>query len=174
MILGLDISTSITGLAVVDENLNLIYTNHIDLRKVDGIFKKAKLVKETLLEIKEKFLISNIMIEMPFTFFNSGGSSAKTMAVLQRFNGMVSWIVSEVFSQDPDYVGASEARKICEVKIARGQNTKEIVLKAVLDLYPSFEVEWTKQKNPKPGYYDRADGVILARTGAILCQTQRN
>lgn len=174
MILGLDISTSITGFALIDENLNLIYTDHIDLRKVEGIFRKAKKVQEVLLELKQNYPITDVIIEMPFTFFNSGGSSAKTMAILQRFNGMISWIVSEAFSRDPDYIGASEARKICSVKINRGENTKEVVLKAVLDLYPNFEVEWTKQRNPKPGYHDRADGVILARAGAIQCQTQRN
>ena len=77
MILGLDISTSITGLAVVDKNLNLVYNSHIDLRKEDNIFSKASKVKDVLLETKKKFNITKITIEQPFTFFNSGGSSAK-------------------------------------------------------------------------------------------------
>lgn len=171
MILGLDISTSITGLAVVDKNLNLVYNSHIDLRKEENIFFKAKKVKEVLEEIKKTYSITRISIEQPFTFFNSGGSSAKTMATLQRFNGMISWISLEVFSIEPTYITAAEARRICGVKVNRGENAKENALKSVLDIYPSFEVEWTKQNNPKPGYYDRADGVVIARASAIQCQT---
>jgi RNase H-fold protein (predicted Holliday junction resolvase) len=174
MILGLDISTSITGLAVVDKDLNLVYNNHVDLRKEENIFSKAGKVKNMLLEIKKKFNITKITIEQPFTFFNSGGSSAKTMAMLQRFNGMISWITVEVFSTEPSYITASEARRLCGVKVNRGENAKENALKAVVDMYPNFEVEWTKQNNPKPGYYDRADGVVIAKAGAIQCLIQKN
>ena len=44
-----------------------------------------------------KYPIQHIYVEQPFTFFNSGGSSAKTMATLQRFNGIVSWLLYEIF-----------------------------------------------------------------------------
>jgi len=174
MILGLDISTSITGLAVVDKSGKLLYTDHIDTRKEKNIFDKASKVRAVLLELKNSNSIEHIFIEQPFTFFNSGGSSAKTMATLQRFNGMVSWIANEVFKVEPDYIGASEARKLCGVKIARGQNTKKIVLKAVVDMEPTFEVEYTRHGNPKAGYCDRADGVVLAKAGSIKCQDKRN
>jgi hypothetical protein len=93
------------------------------------------------------------------------------MATLQRFNGMISWISLEVFCIEPTYITAGEARRICGVKVNRGENAKENALKAVVDMYPNFEVEWTKQNNPKPGYYDRADGVVIARASAIQCQT---
>jgi len=174
MILGLDISTSITGLAIVDKSGKLLYTDHIDTRKEKNIFDKASKVRAVLLELKNSNSIEHIFIEQPFTFFNSGGSSAKTMATLQRFNGMVSWIANEVFKVEPDYIGASEARKLCGVKIARGQNTKKIVLKAVVDMEPTFEVEYTRHGNPKAGYCDRADGVVLAKAGSIKCQDKRN
>ena len=171
MNLGLDISTSITGLAIVDKDLKLVYTEHIDTRKFDNVFEKAKKVQEVLKTIKKNYPIKKITIEQPFVFFNSGGSSAKTMSALQRYNGMISWIALETFSIEPDYISAGEARKLSGVKIGRGENAKETVLKEVLDLYPDFEVEWTKQENPKPGYYDRADAVILARAGAVQCRT---
>ena len=174
MILGLDISTSITGLAIVDKSGKLLYTDHIDTRKEKNIFDKANKVRASLLELKNSNSIEHIFIEQPFTFFNSGGSSAKTMATLQRFNGMVSWIVNEMFKIEPDYIGASEARKLCGVKIARGQNTKKVVLEAVLDMEPTFEVEYTRHGNPKAGYCDRADRVVLAKAGSIKCPDTRN
>ena len=93
MILGLDISTSITGFAVIAEG-QIVYYDSVDLRKEKDIFSKALAVKEKLLDIFEayqcgnedvftgipEFPITHIYIEQPFTFFNSGGSSAKTMA----------------------------------------------------------------------------------------------
>lgn len=174
MILGLDISTSITGCAIVDNGGKLVYTNHIDIRKLDNIFFKAKEVRNTLSGIKQNYEITKIVIEQPFVFFNSGGSSAKTMATLQRFNGMISWIVNEVFGVEPEYIGASEARKLCGIKIPRGQNTKKIVLEAVLDMEPTFKIEYTRQGNPKAGYFDRADGIVLAKAGFSQCQTTKN
>ena len=41
MILGLDISTSITGFAIVDKSGKLLYTGHIDTRKEKNIFDKV-------------------------------------------------------------------------------------------------------------------------------------
>ena len=83
IILGLDISTSITGFALVDSKSGeLLLYDHIDLRKKKCIFEKAEYVKQYLLDIKLSANISYIYIEQPFTFFNSGGSSAKTMAIL--------------------------------------------------------------------------------------------
>ena len=87
---------------------------------------------------------------------------------------MVSWIASQVFSLEPDYIGASEARKLCGIKIPRGQNTKKVVLEAVLDMEPTFEVKYTRHGNPKAGYFDRADGVVLAKAGFTQCQITKN
>ena len=50
MILGLDISTSITGFAVVGEG-ELLHYSSIDLRKHKGMFEKAEAVKEELRKI---------------------------------------------------------------------------------------------------------------------------
>ena len=44
-------------------------------------------VKEGLQEIKAQYPIQKVYIEKPFMFFGSGGSTAKTMAALQKFNG---------------------------------------------------------------------------------------
>jgi Holliday junction resolvasome RuvABC endonuclease subunit len=67
MILGLDISTSITGLAIVDKSGKLLYTDHIDTRKEKNIFDKANKVRASLLELKNSNSIEHIFIEQPFT-----------------------------------------------------------------------------------------------------------
>ena len=183
MILGVDVSTSTTGFAVVADG-QLLHYSSIDLRKHKNIFKKAEVLREYLLDLYENYLldqsdsdfrfghsdfpISQIYIEQPFTFLNSGGSSAKTMATLQRFNGIVSWIIYEMFSIEPQYVLATQARKHCGIKIPRGQKAKEVVLKHLLDTESAFKVEYTKFGNPKPESYDRADAIIVAKAGDII------
>mgnify|MGYP003135642176 CR=1 FL=1 len=181
MILGVDVSTSITGFAVVADG-QLVYYDSIDLRKHKNVFDKTIAIKEKILDLYEmyqlnnddtssagfgdsKFPIEHIYIEQPFTFFNSGGSSAKTMATLQKFNGIVSWILFEVFEIRPEFIGATSARKQVGIKVSRGQKAKQVVLKHLLDTEPAFKIEYTKHGNPKPESYDRADAIIIAKAG---------
>ena len=106
MILGIDISTSITGFAVVAEG-ELVYYDSIDLRKYKNIFDKTIAMKEKLLDIFEMYQCNNddnsslgasdypidhIYIEQSLHMFMGGKSSAKTLSTLTRFNGIVSWL----------------------------------------------------------------------------------
>ena len=183
MILGIDVSTSITGFAVVADD-EVLYYDSVDLRKYKGVINKAKVIKEKIDDIFEAYQcdgehalmgssdypIECIYIEQPFTFFNSGGSSAKTMAVLQKFNGIVSWLVYEMFEIEPQYVTAMEARKLCGIKVPRGQKAKQVVLEHLLDSEQAFKIEYTNRGNPKPESYDRADAIIVAKAGYKLQQ----
>ncbi len=179
VVLGIDISTSITGFAVVADG-QLVYYDSIDLRKQKNVFDKTIAIKEKILDLYEmyqlnndddpawgnsKFPIQHIYIEQPFTFFNSGGSSAKTMATLQKFNGIVSWIVYEAFEIRPEYIGATAARKLAGIKVPRGQKAKQVVLEHLLENEPAFKVEYTRYGNPKPESYDRADAIVVAHAG---------
>lgn len=179
MILGVDVSTSITGFAIVADG-EIVFYDSVDLRKQKNVFDKAIAVKEKILDIYEMYQISNedekmwgdskypiehIYIEQPFTFFNSGGSSAKTMATLQKFNGIVSWMLYELFEIRPEYVGATAARKHAGIKVPRGQKAKQVVLQHLLETEPAFKIEYTRYGNPKPESYDRADAIVIAKAG---------
>jgi hypothetical protein len=179
MILGVDISTSITGFAIVADN-QLLYYDSIDLRKQKNVFDKTVAIKEKILDLYEMYQLNNednpswgdsdypiqhIYIEQPFTFFNSGGSSAKTMATLQKFNGIVSWILYETFEIKPEFIGATSARKQAGIKVPRGQKAKQVVLQHLLENEPAFKIEYTRHGNPKPESYDRADAIIIAKAG---------
>ena len=187
MILGIDISTSITGFAVVGDG-QLLHYSMIDLRKHKGAFAKAEALREHIADFFEnyqldqehdgwgssKFPIEHIYIEQPFTFFNSGGSSAKTMATLQRFNGIVSWLVYELFEIEPEYILATQARKTAGIRVPRGQKAKEVVLKHLLDTEPAFHIEYTKHGNPVAGSYDKADAIVIAKAGYIVEQQKED
>lgn len=172
MILGIDISTSITGFAII-KNDKLVYNQSCDLRKYKNVFDKADKIKEQIQSLSEIFeSIEKIYIEQPFMFFNSGGSSAKTMASLQRFNGIVSWMCYEIFNLKPEYVTASKARKEVGIVVARGQKAKQVVMKFLLDNEPEFVIEYTAKGNPRPEAFDRADAIVVARAGYLIEQTR--
>jgi len=214
MILGIDVSTSITGFAVVGDG-QLLHHSMIDLRKHKGVFAKAGALREHITDFfenyqldqdhdgwgKSKFPIEHIYIEQPFTFFNSGGSSAKTMAILQRFNDIVSWLVYELFEIEPEYILATQARKTAGIRVPRGQKAKEVVLKYILatqarktagirvprgqkakevvlkhllDTEPAFHIEYTKHGNPVAGSYDKADAIVVAKAGYIVEQQKED
>ena len=91
MILGLDISTSIIGVCVLKNN-KIVHTDYIDLRKIGSFFEKAREAEMVLKKIKKEYDIKYIFIEQALMFFRRGGSTAKTMSILQRFNGIISWL----------------------------------------------------------------------------------
>ena len=178
MILGLDVSTSITGATILDSDGKMVYNELWDTRnknKFPTVIHKAKYVQDQLKAIKDtiNILPKAIYIEEPFTFFNSGGSSARTMATLQRFNGIVSWICVDTFDIIPKLIMATTARKTVGIKTVKGVKAKETSFNFVLANEPSFIVEYTKHGNPKPGMMDKSDSWVIAKAGYILCN-QKN
>jgi len=175
MILGLDISTSITGFTVLTEEGHILHNEAIrlDSKKFETMFQKAQAVNDRLQEIKHLYNVKKVFIEQSLNAFRPGLSSAQVILTLGKFNGIVSWICYQIFGVEPEYIGASSARKKLEIKVEKGENAKEIVLKHILSLEPSFKVEYTAHGNPKPGTYDRADSYVIAKAGYILCQNQK-
>jgi len=165
MILGLDISTSITGYTILNHEGEILVCNHIDLRKEKNFFKKIQIVSSRLEDITDEYEIEKVYIEQSLQSFRSGFSSAQTLSLLSKINGIVSWLCYNLFYGEPLFLGATSARKECGIKVARGRKAKEVVLEFVLDNVPDFDIEYTKFGNPRPGYGDRADSYIIARAG---------
>jgi Holliday junction resolvasome RuvABC endonuclease subunit len=180
MVLGIDISTSITGFAILDKDGELVYSESIDLRKYKTIFRKSVEIKEKILDIFEEFVVDNyhedivdhIYIEQSLHMFMRGKSSAKTLSTLTRFNGIVSWLIYELFEIEPEYIGATSARKHAGIRVPRGQKAKEVVMKFLLDNEPKFVIEYTTQGNPKPEAFDRADALVVAKAGYSIEQAR--
>jgi hypothetical protein len=170
MILGLDISTSITGVTVLNKDGEVLYCEAWDMRNKNhfpDLFNKASLIKGRLLDLSIQFHIKHIFIEQSLQAFRPGFSSAKTLLTLAKFNGIISYICQNDMGIKPEYIGASTARKMSGIKIPRGEKAKQVVFQYVLDNESSFMVEYTKHGNPKPGSYDRADSYIIAKAGWI-------
>ena len=171
MILGLDISTSITGVTVINNEGEILLCEAIDTRNKNHfptLFNKASKIEDYLLDIEYKYDIKHIYIEKSLQTFRSGFSSAKTLSTLASFNGIVSWICWGIWGMEPKYLSATSARKTCGIKVPRGTKAKQVVMKYLLDNEPTFKVQYTHKGNPKPESYDRADAIIIARAGDII------
>ena len=187
MILGIDISTSITGFAVVAEG-EIVFYDSVDLRKYKNLFEKAERIKEAIFNLFDNYQydrdsnhwievdqdtenkINHVYIEQSLHMFMGGKSSAKTLSTLTRFNGIVSWLVYEMFEMEPKFIGSTSARKHAGIKVPRGQKAKQVVLQHLLDNEPAFKIEYTKHGNPKPESYDRADAIVIAKAGWAIEQ----
>ena len=167
MILGLDISTSITGYTVLDHGGKILVCDHIDLRKEKNFFKKVQMVRKRLESLEDKYPIERVYIEQSLQSFRSGFSSAQTLSLLSKINGIVSWLCYNMYSGEPKYLAATSARKLCGIKVPKGQKAKAVSLQFVVDNVPGFEVEYTRHGNPKAGYADRSDSYVIARAGWV-------
>ena len=172
MILGLDVSTSITGYALLLGD-KIILNGAWDTRKYKDFFDKVTHVRAGLEEVYRKYgpEIRAVYIEQSLQSFRSGFSSAKTLSTLSRFNGVVSWLVFDLYKIKPEYLAATSARKLCGIKVRRGQKAKAVVLKFLLDNEPGFVIDYTSHGNPKPESYDRADSLIIAKAG-VICEAR--
>ena len=74
MILGIDVSTSITGFAITEQDGKIVLSEACDLRRDKNFFSKCLTIKAKILDILEAYggKIEHIYIEQPFTFFSSG------------------------------------------------------------------------------------------------------
>ena len=109
MILGLDVSTSITGATVIDNKGNVVLCEAWDTRKYKSFFDKASYINGRLTNVRIDFPITKIVIEQSLQMFRSGFSSAKVLTLLSKFNGVVSWLCYNTFGLEPEYVSASSA-----------------------------------------------------------------
>ena len=173
MILGLDVSTSITGATLLDDSGSVVLNEAWDTRKYKNFFEKVKYVEEKIktLSCREE-KIEKVYIEQSLQSFRSGFSSAKTLSTLARFNGVVSWLVYRILQIEPEYLAATSARKLCGIRVPKGQKAKQVVLEHLINNEPVFIVEYTKHGNPRPESYDKADSLIIARAGYNLCQSK--
>ena len=167
MSLGLDISTSITGYTILDYGGNILVCDHIDLRKEKNFFKKIQIVNHRLELLHNTYEVEQVYVEQSLQSFRSGFSSAQTLSLLSKINGIVSWLCYNMFYGEPKYLAATSARKLCGIKVPRGQKAKAVALQFVVDNVPGFEVQYTRHGNPKAGYADRSDSYVIAKAGWI-------
>ena len=64
MILGLDVSTSITGATVIDKKGNVLMCEAWDTRKFKSFFDKAAFIRTRILDTKIEFPITKYLLAL--------------------------------------------------------------------------------------------------------------
>ena len=188
IIVGLDISTSTTGMCVIDSTVQLngacispmglpphvMVLDRVELQKCKTIWEKADKVRKALEYIRDELhlKIEHIAVEEPMMGFRAGKSSAQTISLLMRFNGIVSYVAREVFACDPEYVSVAHARKLCGIKLQRtaiGGPQKEQAF-AYMQEHDLKDVQWPLKKNGKIVDWSRDanDAYVIAHASALM------
>lgn len=144
MVLGLDISTSTVGIAVLYDNGHLAEMTHIDLNTKANTnvpveyrdIHKAKAFGEKMVQIKEKYdglseqcggkeelRISQVVIEQALEDANK--TTRHTVNLLQRFNGMCTTYIVLIFGFYPHRLSERELRMRFMPEFVRKETVKE-------------------------------------------------
>mgnify|MGYP003119893911 CR=1 FL=1 len=169
MILGLDISTSRIGISILNKEEELLFCDAIKLNNKTSLSSRCIELEEYIKKINYNY--EHVFIEEPFMMFAGGKTTANTMAKLQRFNGMCSYMIRKAFDIEPVLIPANKARKLAGITVKRGTCTKTRVIQYIQAKYSKFTVYYTRHGNPKPGTDDKADSVVVALAGMRLLAT---
>ena len=95
--LGLDISSSKVGIAVLDRDNNIVVSEVLKLKSNMSLEERAARFEQRMRQIDKHYVIYNVYVEEPALMFKGGKTTAQTMAKLQRFNGMCCYILYNIF-----------------------------------------------------------------------------
>jgi Holliday junction resolvasome RuvABC endonuclease subunit len=171
MILGLDVSSSKIGIAILDFDKKIVSTDLIKFKPETPLEERAKLFENKLVKLQKFYNIEEVFVEEPFIAFGGGKTTAHTMAKLQRFNGMCCYSIYNVFESVPNMVNVRAARTKLGIKIPKGtkQNeTKKVIVEFIENNHPEFTYNKTAHGNFVPGTDDKADAVVIALYGLTV------
>lgn len=173
IICGLDISTSCIGVCIINtsnKKEDFYYFKPSGLSWIE----KAISTKSFLHKIFIDHKVDKVFIEENLQAFRPGLSSAKTLMSLARFNGVVSFMIKDIFDIDPDFLNVNSARKSLGIKIERKSklSTKEQVFswvdKKTNFTWPTKIMKSGKRKGQtvlESSVYDMADAYVIAQAG---------
>lgn len=186
MILGLDISTSIIGWTLLqagattcDERGSPRYDapekmSHIDLRKCKSFWETVDRARVEIEKIFQENAVTQVFIEDPVQKFRKGKSSAHTISLLNKFNALCSYFARQASGIDPIHIGATSARKLCNIPIAskkkaNGRSAKEQTFD-FLRTNVFKETDWplTRNGNLQAYCWDEVDSYVIALAGTML------
>lgn len=165
LILGLDVSTSCTGWAVMDEHERIIEHGAVDLskNKEANLLDKARSLRYSLQELKARHAITNVVIEDYLEKIRKGKGSAHTTCLLAGFNTTTQYICSEIFGFDPLMIKFSVARKKLDINPIKDEKIKITAYKKIIEEHKEFVIKINKLGNVDKKNYDSSDAVVMAK-----------
>lgn len=178
--LGLDISSSITGVVLMDRDGNMLFMGHVPLTstKYKNIFDKADAVIDWIRRKLPDFKVGRIFVEANAKGYSAGFSSADTLFTLAKMNALVSYLVHKQFGVPVIDVNVTSARSKIGYKNNKSvkKPVKEKVREFVLTTHPNLPFQTRvvtvgKKKGqvvPASGVEDEVDAFVIARGGQLL------
>lgn len=180
MFLGIDVSTTCTGIALIESSGRLVKASYVYLSEHESIYEKAEAVRQELLAYVGHDLTC-ISVEECLLGFRRGGSSSHTLITLARFNGTVAYIASDVFGVEPVTINVSSGRKSLGIIHPKGSNVKEFVAdwfgkQEPEHTWPTKTIARGKQKGMtvnEKGAEDAMDAYVMARAALHMNLTSK-
>lgn len=188
---SIDVSTTNLGCALWDENGNLVEVRHLELKTNKEIpeevryLDKAKTFKQYAINFKKEVettyscVIENIFVEAPL---QNTPVNIETTAKLLAFNGIVCYILDDVFQKAPYLIPIYLSRKLFfpehvtkkkvkglikeTLSLPKNVDKKHYIWEKVARLYP--EIKWHYKKDGvsiKETSYDISDSIVVGLAG---------
>lgn len=165
---GLDISTTVCGYSIINEDKELVDKGYYKFKKQDDweLIHLAEQFSENVLPKLEN--VDFIILEDALKKYSSGFSSNKSITVLLQFNAIIRYILQKKFGIDKiKTVHVNTARKssLGRAFSPKGIDAKQWVLEQISS---KFSIEWplTRFGNIQAECEDIADSIILSLYGA--------
>lgn len=182
MIFGWDISTSVIGITVLDNDGNFVESSFIDLRKIEGGWmEKAEVAKKEVWAFLAKHQTDDPngihYVEDRLGNFSAGKSMLQVLMLLASFNAVISFVIKNTYgTKSITHIHPSTVKSIMKNEgliIPKGADKKALTLAFAQQKEPSFPVHKNKNDNPQPYCYDMADSYIVAKAGFIKSNETR-
>lgn len=163
IILGLDISTTTIGIAVLartGKRIKLKNMQYYKPPKNGDLFERLMETKSFILKIVNEFNPDHVVIE-DITQYMANKSGAKTIIALAVFNRMIGLAVYEKTNKLPVLMNVNTIRKL--IKTGKNRLSKEDIPEAV-SKHLKFDFPYKLNKKGKVSVenYDMADAVAVA------------
>lgn len=174
-VLGIDASTTATGIVIIDDN-SLLHYSAETFKGCETFWEKCDALQKHLKFVRDQGPdVDAFYIEEPMKRFAEGFSSAGVISLLQRFNGIVCYLARQTFGVDPTYINVSSARKAAGIKVlpkakAGGRNAKQQSFDHMMSVELAHIVWPKKQRseNIVDWAKDVVDAYVVARGGLLL------
>lgn len=183
MTLGLDISTSVIGISLLNKEGKVCSLEYIKFKqkismfqKMDDFVKHIDLMSDTLgLKNEGEFKLNHIAIEEPLKKFKGKFSNADTIQKLTQINAMVSYYLYNKFGVEPRYYNVNTARKTVFPNLVIPQaapNKKYIIWEKVVELEPQINWKYSNRTHQlMTENFDMSDALIISKTDFIVRKT---
>lgn len=174
IVLALDVSTRIIGYTVMSNEFEVLDCNYWDLSKIDKMIDKAEYVYKALQELQHEYNITDVAIEECVSKFSGGRSSIKTISKLFFINILTQYQCFRIFNIYPTLLNVRRARNLADIKVNRGDDSKEVVFGIVKSRHEN--INWPRMKRDTTRFskecYDMADSVVVGH--AMLKESELN